>query len=45
MIAVDTVDEALLHGPVVLFDALLTVFWVVDCVLFDIPLDGEGQTL
>ena len=30
MIAVDMVIEALLHGPVVLFDALLTVFWVVD---------------
>ena len=45
MIAVDMVTKALLHGPVVLFDALLTVFWVVDCVLFDIPLDVEGQSL
>ena len=45
MIAVDTVIEALLHGPVVSFDALLTVFWVVDCALFDIPLDDKGQPL
>ena len=46
MIAVDTVViEALLHGPVVLFDALLTVFWVVDCILFDIPLNNKGQPL
>ena len=45
MIAVDTVIEALLHGPVVSFDALLAVFRVVDCVLFDIPLDDEGQPL
>ena len=45
MIAVDTVIEALLHGPVVSIDALLTVFRVVDCVLFDIPLDDEGQPL
>ena len=30
MIAVDTVIDALLHGPVVLFDVLLTVFRVVD---------------
>jgi hypothetical protein len=45
MIAVDTVIEALLHGPVVSFEALLAVFRVVDCVLFDIPLDDEGQPL
>ena len=45
IIAVDTVIEALLHGPVVSFDALLTVFRVVDCVLFDIPLDDKGQPL
>ena len=45
MIAVDTVIEALLHGPVVSFDALLAVFRAVDCVLFDILLDDEGQPL
>ena len=45
MIAVDTVIKALLHGPVVSFDALLTLFRVVDCVLFDIPLDDQGQPL
>jgi len=45
MIAADTVIEALLHGPVVLFDALLAVFRVVHCILFDIPLDDEGQPL
>ena len=45
MIAVDMVIEALLHGPVVSFDALLTVFRVVDCVLFDFPLDNKGQPL
>jgi hypothetical protein len=45
MIAVDTVIKALLHGPAVLFDLLRTVFRVVDCVLFDIPLDDEGQPL
>ena len=37
--------EALLHGHVVSIDALLTMFWVVDCVLFDILLDDEGQPL
>jgi len=42
MIAVDTVIEALLHGPIILFDALLAVFRVFNCVLFDIPLDNEG---
>ncbi len=45
MIAVNTVIEALLHGPVVTFDALLAVFRVVDCILFDIPLDDKGQPL
>ena len=45
MIAVDTVIEALLHGPVVSFDVLLTVFQVVVCVLFDILLNNEGQPL
>ena len=45
MIAVDTVIKALLHGPVISFDALLTVFRVVDCVLFDILLDDQGQPL
>jgi hypothetical protein len=39
------VIKALLHGPVVSFDLLLTMFRVVDCVLFDIPLDDEGQPL
>ena len=45
MIAVDMVIKALLHGPVVSLDALLTVFRFVDCVLFDIPLDDQGQPL
>ena len=45
MIAVNTVIEALLHGPAVSFDALLAMFRVVDCILFEIPLDDEGQPL
>ena len=45
MITDDTVIKALHHGPVVSIDTLLTVFWVVDCVLFDILLDNEGHPL